>query len=167
MAYKTQLQFTHVAPFRIGGQKRRSKVQGDLVNFLAGVAQGRYKTSAVTLVQDLNNAVAASGTVTLSTSSGTVGSTINGVSVTVAFSTSDTVTAGLLRDAINASVNALVAGHVTASANLGVVTITAANAGITGNAITLAATGTGATASGARLNGGTAATGSSTVTFSL
>lgn len=98
---------------------------------------------------------AASGTVTISSGSGAIAATINGVSISVTWATSDTATATALAAAINASANALVAQHVTASSSAGVVTVTAIYEGYVGNAITLAASGTGATASGARLTGGT------------
>jgi phage tail sheath gpL-like len=123
-----------------------------LINYLASVLGGA-RSGAVT-IEARNTAVAATGTVTLSSSSGTVGATINGVSVTTAFATSDTVTAAALAAAINASGSALVNKHVTATSALGVVTVTAVHPGYAGNAVTLAASGTGATASGARLTGG-------------
>ena len=93
---------------------------------------------------------------------GTVGGTINGVSITVA-AASDTgyVVAQNLATAINASSDALVVGLVTAVASNptgddGRVTITAATKyGKAGNGFTLAASGTGVTASAARLAGGT------------
>lgn len=116
----------------------------------------------ITLIEDdtpLNSA----GTVTLASSSGTITATINGVAIAVAFATSDTNTAALLAAAINASVNALVAGIVTATSALGVVTITSVRKGVLANAITLAASGTGATASGARLTGGSNGTTTSIV----
>lgn len=97
----------------------------------------------------------ATGTLTLASGSGTVGVTINGVAVTVTWATSDTASATALAAAINASGNALVSKHVTATSAAGVVTLTAINPGYVGNAITIAASGTGATASGARLTGGT------------
>lgn len=97
----------------------------------------------------------ASGTLTLSSASGAVGGTINGVSVTVTASGGDTATATALAEAINASGNALVNEHVSATSAAGVVTLTAKTAGPGGNAVTLAASGTGVTASGARLTGGT------------
>jgi hypothetical protein len=105
-----------------------------------------------------SDAVAASGTLTLSTSSGTVGGVINGVTITVTFDTDDDTTAGLIATEINDSTDALVAGLVTAEAAAGVVTVTATVAGVTGNCITLAKSGTGVTASGARLTGGVDAT---------
>src|SRR5512132_355440 len=81
----------------------------------------------------------ATGTVTLSSGSGTVGATINGVSVTVTWATSDTASATALAAAINASSNALVNKHVTATSAAGVVTLTALTPGYAGNAVTLAA----------------------------
>lgn len=97
----------------------------------------------------------ATGTLTLSTASGTVGGIINGVTVTVAYATSDTVTAAAIATAINASANALVNEHVSATSAAGVVTLTSKRSGSGGNAVTLVASGTGVTASGARLTGGT------------
>jgi len=97
--------------------------------------------------------VAATGTLTLSSSSGTVGGTIGGTSVTVSYATSDSNTAGLLATAINA--NSTVSKWVTAAAAAGVVTLTARSKGYIGNNITLVASGTGCTASGAKLTGGT------------
>jgi phage tail sheath gpL-like len=98
--------------------------------------------------------VAASGTITLEEGTGTITATINGVAIQITWATDDATSAGLLANAINASANALVANHVTAVAVAEVVTITAVSPGIVGNTITLAASGTGATASGARLTGG-------------
>lgn len=96
----------------------------------------------------------ASGTVTIASGAGVIEAIINGVTIGVTWATSDTATAAALAAAINASVDALVSGLVTASAALGVVTLTSADKTKTANAITLAAAGTGATASGARLTGG-------------
>lgn len=107
--------------------------------------------------------VAASGTVTIASGNGTITATINGVAIAVDWATSDTNTAALLAAAINASSDALVSGVVTATSALGVVTIAAVLKGKTGNAITLAASGTGATASGARLTGGSNGTSTSFV----
>lgn len=104
----------------------------------------------------------ATGTVTLATASGAITIVVNGVTAaSETWATSDAATATALAADVNASVDPLVAGHVTASAANGVVTVTAVDKGAHGNAVTLAATGTGATASGARLTGGT----SSTFTF--
>ncbi len=106
--------------------------------------------------------VAASGTVTLSSGSGTITATINGVAIAITWATDDTVSAALLAAAINASSNALVTGIVTATSALGVVTITSVLKNKTSNAITLTASGTGATASGSgRLTSGSNGTSTS------
>lgn len=98
--------------------------------------------------------VQAAGTYTLSSASGTITATINGVGVAVTASGGDTNTASLLAAAINASSDALVAGQVTASASGAVVTVTAVRGGICGNTQTTAASGTGLTADQTRLAGG-------------
>lgn len=99
--------------------------------------------------------VAATGTVTISSGSGSIAAVINGVTISITWATSDTNSAALLAAAINASSNALVQNLVTATSALGVCTVTAGvKYGVAGNAFTLAATGTGATASGARLTSG-------------
>lgn len=156
----TIISITHTSPFNLGvnGAARRGKaaIQLLITFLLALTSKAKKGTTVVINAGTATTALAnASGTVTLSSSSGTVGATINGVSVTVAYATSDTVTAGLLAAAINASSNALVKYLVAATSAAGVVTIYALQPGITGNCITLAASGTGATASGARLTGGT------------
>ena len=93
--------------------------------------------------------VQASGTVTLSSMVATDTVTVNGVVFTCVASGAtgnqfnvggtDTITATNLAAAINASVTALVAGYVTASASGPVVTVTAIQPGLTGNLGTLAA----------------------------
>lgn len=72
------------------------------------------------------------------------------------FAASDTVNAASLVTAIGASSTSLVSGHVTAANVAGVVTLTAKELGLAGNAITLASSNGGRLAvSGARLTGGT------------
>ncbi len=102
----------------------------------------------------------ASGTVTISgADGGTYRATVNGVNCDATGTNGDdSATATSLAAAVNSSTDALVQGLVHASASSGVVTITAVHGGPQGNAITLAATGTGATASGALLTGGAAPT---------
>lgn len=95
--------------------------------------------------------VAATGTITISSGSGAIGAVINGVTISITWATSDNNSATLLANAINESEDALVQGLVDATVATNVVTITAQRGGWSGNAITLAATGTGATASVARL----------------
>lgn len=120
-------------------------------NLVRGMAAGTTPPTTVTV---RNSGVRASGTLTLATSSGTVGGVINGVTVTVAWASSDTATAAAIAAAINASSNALVQDLVTATSSGAVVTVTAVVPGKTGNCITLAASGTNVTASGARLTAG-------------
>lgn len=116
---------------------------------------GGTRQGSVSILTNGGTGVAASGTITMATSSGTVGAVINGVTVSVTWATSDTASSAALAAAINASVNPLVQPFVSATSALGVTTITAKTKGTAGNAITLAATGTNVTASGARLTGGT------------
>jgi len=153
--FKVSLPFAPDPDLVNSAKPRESLVK--IGRMLGRIASGSIP-GASTVVCDTgtSGATAASGTVTLSTASGTVGATINGVAVTTAASGGDTATAAALAAAINAESNALVANHVTATSAAGVVTITARMPGQYGNAITLAASGTGATASGARLTGGAA-----------
>ncbi len=135
-----------------------------LANYLRGLLAGGSTslTSALastsTSIRCDVNPVAATGTITLSTSSGAIAAVINGVTITSTLSSGDTLNAAALAAAINASTDALVVGLVTAtSAAAGadaIVTITALP-GKMGNAVTTAATGTGATADQVRLTGGT------------
>jgi hypothetical protein len=94
-----------------------------IMNASEGVFPG---PCAVTASQETT---VASGTLTLSTASGTVGGIINGVTITVTAAGGDTATAALIAAAITASGNALVAGGVTATSNGAVVTVTAARGG--------------------------------------
>ena len=103
-----------------------------------------------------NGGVRGTGTVTYVTPSGAQTIVINGVTVYNATAgATAALTATAAAAAINASADALVAGHVKALARAGVCFIYAVRPGAIGNTITLTATGTGATASAARLAGGT------------
>ena len=98
---------------------------------------------------------AASGTVTVSSGSGAITVTVNGVEVaSETWATSDAATVAALLVDCNAITNALVHGLVKFTASTNVLTVTALRGGVSGNAITLATTGTGSTASGARLTAG-------------
>lgn len=119
-------------------------------NYLEGVAGGVNRWDGL---DRYASAVAATGTITLSSASGAVGATINGTLVTVTASGGDTATAAALVTAINGAA-AIVSDHVLATSSAGVVTLTAKMPGHCGNAITLAASGTGSSVSGARLTGG-------------
>lgn len=93
----------------------------------------------------------ATGTVTISSGSGAITATIGGIAVSVTWATSDTSTATALTTAINANSQV----PVIATSSAGVVTVYSRVSGATvGNAVTLTASGTGATASGATLTGG-------------
>src|SRR5687768_7319076 len=88
-----------------------ARVSARVVNLLEGHAAGMYPEVTVKVGQ---SGAKATGTLTIASGSGSVGGSINGVSVTVTWATSDTATAAALATAINASVNALVSGVVTA-----------------------------------------------------
>lgn len=94
------------------------------------------------------------GTVTYVTPSGAQSVTINGVAVSFTVGATATATATAAAAAVNASANALVSGHVRALSRAGVLWLLAKYDGARGNAITLSASGTGSTASGARLTSG-------------
>jgi len=138
-------------PLNGATKDKRLKLK-DFARLVWAIAAGQLMSATHPRV--ITGTTPAAGTVTLATASGTVGATINGVAITVTYATSDANTAALLAAAINASANALVKDIVSATSALGVVTITSTVAGVAGNTITLAASGTGATASGARLTGG-------------
>lgn len=119
--------------------------------------------------------VRASGTFTLDTVVATDAITINGVTFTAVASgatgnqfnvgADDEETAANLAAAINASVTALVAGYVTASAAGEVVTVTSAFYGTAGNQTTIASADATIVASGARLTGGAADSSAKTYSF--
>jgi hypothetical protein len=104
-------------------------------------------------------AVKASGTFTVSTGSGTLTAIINGQTVAITATGTDATDAAAMATAILASEKVGIRGVVTATSALGVVTVTAVQAGTgnvakTGNGITTTATGTGFTAGQAALTGG-------------
>jgi phage tail sheath gpL-like len=140
------------AQAKLASHKRRTLEE--LAMHFEALAGGSRQGSVSILTNGGSNGTAATGTITMASSSGTVGAIINGVTVSVTWATSDTASSAALAAAINASVNALVQPFVSATSALGVTTLTAKNKGTQGNAVTLAATGTNVTASGARLTGG-------------
>lgn len=159
----TIISINHPSPFNlsVNGTSRRGNAAVQLVlGFIRAIMAGPKNGTALTINAGTatTSLAAASGTVTMTSgSSGTYTATINGVAITVTYATSLSNTATLLAAAINASTNALVQYFVQAAAVGPVVTIVALQPGITGNAITLAASASVgvATASGARLAGGT------------
>jgi phage tail sheath gpL-like len=159
----TIISINHTSPFNLGVQgtsRRRNEAVNMVIGFVRGLVSGTFKGSAMTINAGTAATALASaaGTVTLATgASGTYTATINGVAINATYATSLSNTATLLAAAINASTNALVQYYVQAVATGPIVAIVALQPGITGNAITLAASasvGT-ATASGTRLTGGT------------
>lgn len=131
--------------------------------FLEGWAGGMIPKGTSIDIQDGNSTTLApaTGTLTLSSASGSVGGTIGGTSVTVTASGGDTATATALAAAINA--NSTVNQFVVATSAAGVVTLTALygntlGGGAIGNLVTLVAVGTGVTRSAATLTGGANAT---------
>lgn len=137
----------------------KATLQG-LLNLLHKAIGGGEQMS----IQVVLGAVKASGTFTLDTVVATDAVSINGVSFACVASgatgnqfnigADDDGTATNLAAAINASSTALVSGYVTASASGAVVTVTAARAGLQGNAIAIASADATITASGARLEDG-------------
>jgi len=165
----TVLRVTHaesVLPTTRKWKSDRGLAAQQTARFFESMAHGTVRAD-LTVEVDGGDSVAATGTLTLATATGTVGGIINGVTITVTASGGDAATATALAAAITASTNPLVQGMVTASAVGAVVTLTSARKGLTGNTQTLAATGTGATASGARLAGGLAATTAGMYTLSI
>ena len=139
--------------------QRPQFVLNNLGAFLSNCASAS-KFATVDVQINGGSAAVASGTVTIASGTGAIAAVVNGTTSTVTWTTSDTATA----TALAAAVAAANTGVATATSIAGVVTIKAAAKGTTGNTITLSATGTGATASGARLAGGTLATANS-ITF--
>lgn len=154
----TIISISHPTPWNrniLGAARRRNEVVQMLATFIKACAVGAKNGTTMTINAGTATTALASaaGTVTLSSASGTTTVTINGVNFTVAAGNDAARTAALAL-AINTSTNALVQYLVAATSNNGVLTVVALQPGITGNTITLAASGTGATASGARLTGG-------------
>lgn len=131
-------------------------------SFLEALGAG-MRVGSVAVLTNNGNAAAATGEVEFDGTSGTTTVTINGVAFSQTSGT-DAERAAAAAAAINASANALIDGVVTATDSNGVLTILADVKGKSGNWITLAASGTGVTASGNRLTGGSEATNGVTVT---
>lgn len=107
--------------------------------------------------------LASTGTWTTASGTGSQTLVISGVTFTHVWATSDTASAAAMAALVNASSDAHILGVVTATSALGVVTLASVGVGLANNAITLSATGTGASVSGARMTG---ATNGTAVTFS-
>lgn len=151
----------------------RADVQA-VADLLQSVISGGQYGGPSVVVSVREAAVRASGTFTLTSVVATNTCTVNGVTFTAIASgaganqfnvgASDTETAANLAASINASVTALVAGYVTATSALTVVTVSSADYGIFGNQATITGT-TNIVASGGRLTLGAADAGAKTYTF--
>jgi hypothetical protein len=133
---------------------------------LAGIAAGAFKATNISINPSSTDAVFAQAEVT-ATTSGSLGTVINGTTVTTAFTSSQAGTATQAIADINA--NATVNKFVRAS--VGSVStkfyVTAVLPGALGNCCTLTVTGTGASATGSgKLIGGTGVDGAPT-TYTL
>ncbi len=95
---------------------------------------------------------AATGTITLATSSGAITATVGGYEVGLTWATTDDATAAALAVLLNAHVNIRALVHAVAVA--GVITLTSTSPGPVGNAVSLAVTGTNVSRSAATLTGG-------------
>jgi len=101
----------------------------DFARLLLGYVGGQVvRIDGTTFVR--RGLVRAFGSLALSSGSGAVGGTINGVTITDTWATSDTVSAGLIVTAINASTNALVQYLVEAGNLAGTLTLVSAKAGV-------------------------------------
>lgn len=134
-----------------GSLAGRDEIQ-QLQNLLRAIQNGATPAASMLVSTGSADAVRASGTLTISSGTGSVGGTIGGTAKTVTWATSDTATATALAAAINADTT--LNKYVSATSAAGVVTITAHTPGTIGNGITLTASGTGVTASGAKLASG-------------
>lgn len=140
----------------------RERLMNRLLNLLQAMSSGDRGMAAMVL-NVVDPASTAKGTITVATAIATNTVTINGVVFTAVASGAtanqfnvgtDAVTATNLAASINASVTALVAGVVSAAAVGTVVTISAIQGGSLGNIITLASSGSTVNPSGARFTGG-------------
>ncbi len=151
-----------------------------IVNFLESLQTGTELALGTGLppaiaISIQENEVQAHGTLTLTTVIATNTFTINGVTFTGVASGAtgnqfniggtDTITAANIAAAINGSVTALVAGYVTATSAINVVTVTSAFYGTSGNMTTLASGQASIVASAARLIAGAADPTAQTLNF--
>ncbi len=154
-------------------------------NYITALATGSESAMSASIPPQIaisiqENEVQASGTFILDTVIATDAVSINGVTFTCVASgatgnqfnigASDVLTAASLAAAINASVTALVAGYVTATSaagltTTGVVTVTSAFYGLSGNQTAIASADVTIVASGAYLTGGAVDATRQTITF--
>lgn len=110
----------------------RSRIDRDamaaVAEYIDALSQGTAR-GVTKIYADGAAAKYAYGTLVSSSGSGSVGGTINGVTVTATWATSDINSAGLIANAINASTNALVQYFVTASNIAGTAVLASVAAG--------------------------------------
>lgn len=126
----TRLTLTSTRSLDVGASKGKAALR-KVANLIQGSLGGANAVSGWLLENGNSTATLARSVagVTMATGSGTVGSVINGTTVSAAWGTSDTVTAAALVTAINA--NTTVNPFVTATKYFGTVTLSTAVAGNT------------------------------------
>lgn len=131
--YSTALVFQHSRPIDFGPSTARKGGKDALRALLNGLNAGGGSAGGTPawhiLPSSAGYARCALGIISFGSASGVVGATINGVSITVTAAGGDPATAILLRDAINASSNALVNKLVRATCYIGNVQCVGAVAG--------------------------------------
>lgn len=128
----TTVTLTHGNTFLTRGRQKTALLRR-FINLAMGVVGGSERGGGFDIVTSATDPAAANGALISASGTGTVGAVINGVTVTDTWATSDTVSAGLVAVAINASTNALVQ-HVVRATNLKtVVTLASVLAGTTIN----------------------------------
>lgn len=131
--YSTALVFQHSRAIDFGPSNARKGGKDALRALLNGLNAGSGSAGGTPawhiLPSSSGYARCAFGIISFGSASGTVGATINGVSITVTASGGDAATAILLRNAINASSNALVNKLVRATCYIGNVRLVGVQAG--------------------------------------
>lgn len=128
------LQLRFDTPFNIQSRRRRTLLQS-AINKGLGVLSGSERGGRFDLIASSTNPATANTAGIISSGSGTVGATLNGVAVTGSVGASDTIGAGVVAAAINASTNALVQYNIGATNLKTVITFVTA---VAGNVINLA-----------------------------
>lgn len=153
---------TTASNFPVKQSDTARQVLNKLANLLSGLAGGAYRGSEFAVSQTpasgtltLNGVggMAATGSYTFSSATGTTTATVNGVAFQQTTGT-DAARATALAAAITASTDPSIQGVVTAVAASTSVNLTAVAKGTAGNSSTTTATGTGLSAAGATLSGG-------------
>jgi hypothetical protein len=128
-SFSTTVVVSHRRAVDLGATNRMQN--GDVIRAIARHLDNPVGSvdAAVVVANSSGMPSPAGATALLSTASGTVGVTVNGVGVTVTASGGDAATAGLLVTAVNTSTNALVNGFVRATQTRARLTLSATAAG--------------------------------------